>query len=490
MSSFREEYRQKGGRSRTPERPVVEPLRELEYNISELLKAPPRPTQLPRPPKRTRNGAKKSTAKATTSRHNHSNSNSGPPQSPLDALASAAMFEARSPQFFQYSPDLHAFSQQYDRPSKRARSEAIPSPMHTSPLFGQGTTRPLTSYNGWGYNVEQGIASGHRIAGGGHVRSGSASVIYAQPDAGMDEAELLLNFSRGGGSSAMRGLGIFAPATGPADNQRLPALPPFPFGTSDRRNGEVPTRSSNSQLAAYTMPPLAGGESSQLAASSSSQGHGTREPGEMLPTATGHPLPNGGLDDPRSPIASVHAQHIPNINGIPLISETVKTTAEHDLQEHRFLPTGSEATESDSRRFSDSMHNHVSRASNTKSSTNAGSPIADDVMSETPEVDMTSEDPKTDESPLRLHEQGVVCPGCKFAADTMSEKVDWLQCDGCDQWYHAACTGIPAKQSERIDKFFCKACVPKFGKSTCECLHGVMLINIDVRRRETKVDAC
>jgi hypothetical protein len=97
-----------------------------------------------------------------------------------------------------------------ERSSKRARSEIAPSPQQpsTSPLFDHvATHRPATSYNysGWGYNVEQGINNAQHMRSYSHVRSGSANGAYAYQESNVDEAELLLNFSRGGSISSSHG---------------------------------------------------------------------------------------------------------------------------------------------------------------------------------------------------------------------------------------------------------------------------------------------
>ena len=44
----------------------------------------------------------------------------------------------------------------------------------------------------------------------------------------------------------------------------------------------------------------------------------------------------------------------------------------------------------------------------------------------------------------------------------------WIGCDGCKGWHHARCVGLEQTMVDKIDKFYCIACEPKHGKSTCE----------------------
>jgi hypothetical protein len=242
-NSFKQEDKS-SARPQTPERitNLIEPIPETAFAIAELLK---RNSIVRRPAARNSQKSKNDrkalrASSSRTARHTHSHSASFafPPASPIDTLASVAALEAtsRSPPTFH---NLYQSQYPLERASKRARSEIAPSPQQpsTSPLFNPGTnTRPATSYNynGWGYNVELGINNGHRMRAFSHVRGESANGAYGPQESHVDEAELLLNFSRGGSISSSHGLGIRAPATDTQAPQRTPALPPFPYAASER----------------------------------------------------------------------------------------------------------------------------------------------------------------------------------------------------------------------------------------------------------------
>ena len=51
-----------------------------------------------------------------------------------------------------------------------------------------------------------------------------------------------------------------------------------------------------------------------------------------------------------------------------------------------------------------------------------------------------------------------VCPPSCCIVKREREGTLWVQCDGCQQWYHARCIGLSRKQLTRLDTFFCKSC--------------------------------
>lgn len=64
-------------------------------------------------------------------------------------------------------------------------------------------------------------------------------------------------------------------------------------------------------------------------------------------------------------------------------------------------------------------------------------------------------------------DEGTKCAGCDVSPNSFSgEFVDWLQCNGCKQWFHLACAGFTTKEVKKVDKFYCASCQPKFGKTT------------------------
>ncbi|MBE7179810.1 MAG: hypothetical protein INR71_01145 [Terriglobus roseus] len=64
--------------------------------------------------------------------------------------------------------------------------------------------------------------------------------------------------------------------------------------------------------------------------------------------------------------------------------------------------------------------------------------------------------------------QDTICAACHFSPNALTgEPESWLQCNGCKKWFHFACAGIKNEREVRnIDKFHCKECTPKFGKTT------------------------
>ena len=40
----------------------------------------------------------------------------------------------------------------------------------------------------------------------------------------------------------------------------------------------------------------------------------------------------------------------------------------------------------------------------------------------------------------------------------LDEEIDWIACDGCNEWYHADCLGIKLEPYKHLD-FFCPACI-------------------------------
>lgn len=64
--------------------------------------------------------------------------------------------------------------------------------------------------------------------------------------------------------------------------------------------------------------------------------------------------------------------------------------------------------------------------------------------------------------------EDTVCASCHFSPNSLlGETESWLQCNGCKSWYHFACAGFKNEREVRdVDKFYCKQCTPKFGKTT------------------------
>lgn len=79
--------------------------------------------------------------------------------------------------------------------------------------------------------------------------------------------------------------------------------------------------------------------------------------------------------------------------------------------------------------------------------------------------------PRRPGRPRKLQEN-TVCASCNFSPNSVAGDTEsWLQCNGCKKWFHFACAGFKNEREVRsIDKFHCKACTPKFGKTTRKLL--------------------
>ncbi|KIW05702.1 uncharacterized protein PV09_03562 [Verruconis gallopava] len=480
-------------RSRTPERitSAIEPIPEAALAIAELLK---RDTSNRRTAARTTQKVRenKRSTKTTTARvHRHTHSNSAsfvvPPASPIDTLASVAAFEATSRSPPTTFHNLYQSQYPLERSSKRARSEIAPSPQQpaTSPLFNSSSThRPATSYNynGWSYNVEQGINNGQRMRSySSHARTGSVNGFATYQESNVDEAELLLNFSRGGSISSSHGLGIVAPTVEKQTAQRTPALPPFPVATSVEPAKGLTESSSTQTQAMPSSPTLQAPPHSPIS-----------PPSNLIPPlgpskeATELPMPDDGgrLGTSLTSLTTVADSKggVPGDDDIKLDGqEETKPLARDDKEDvainHSLavLSTSEQQTKSNDalsisdhggRRYSDSHQDHPSKRVRLDPGGRSSSAPLEYAISESTDHSTALDGQINVDDVSKLPEQGVVCPSCNNARDFGSEKVDWLQCDGCDQWYHVACSGLTTKQSKAIDKYYCPTCEPKFGKST------------------------
>ncbi|KAL8823894.1 MAG: hypothetical protein Q9191_005462, partial [Dirinaria sp. TL-2023a] len=65
-----------------------------------------------------------------------------------------------------------------------------------------------------------------------------------------------------------------------------------------------------------------------------------------------------------------------------------------------------------------------------------------------------------------------VCAGCKFTRNIINGEVDpsatsWISCDACKSWYHFACAGFKNEREVRgVDKYRCRTCRPVHGATT------------------------
>lgn len=69
---------------------------------------------------------------------------------------------------------------------------------------------------------------------------------------------------------------------------------------------------------------------------------------------------------------------------------------------------------------------------------------------------------------VRRRKEETKCAACKWEHENFpsGEFVDWLQCNGCKEWFHIQCAGFTKKEIQKIGKFHCVKCRPKLGKTT------------------------
>ena len=106
--------------------------------------------------------------------------------------------------------------------------------------------------------------------------------------------------------------------------------------------------------------------------------------------------------------------------------------------------------------------------SNAKSVLEDGS-RTDDTLKEFPEFDLT---PSTDTSESEKSRSAAFCAACKFQRNSSSVEgennaTSWINCDGCKSWFHFACAGFKNEREVRaVDKFRCRKCKHIHGATT------------------------
>jgi F-box/leucine-rich repeat protein 10/11 len=345
---------------------------------------------------------------------------------------------------------------------------------------------------------------------------------FAQRDPA-EEAELLLNFSRGGSVSSRNGNHRGRPTepNPPSESSHHtvpPPLPPFPFVIPDQgANGKdsiAPDGEPESQASHAAPPPLSHpknfySDSGSLAKASFQtytppedtaglSGGSNLDPhlhmtevqtvGNIIPRGShelsgtegfrnGHVRQFSQLESPQSLLA----EHNEDQSPIPEAARQLPPLPE--MKDHSTIAEKPQSLWK--RRNSEACPANESQLANIDVRGRTFSVPPDNSMIILPNgvrpqlesMDGILEESSDPQPPVSaplvsgtsssLPEQGIVCPTCNFAADSMSHKVNWLQCDGCDRWYHAACAAFTETDTKRIDKYYCKGCKPKFGSTTC-----------------------
>ncbi|KAL8943310.1 MAG: hypothetical protein Q9216_001153 [Gyalolechia sp. 2 TL-2023] len=69
-------------------------------------------------------------------------------------------------------------------------------------------------------------------------------------------------------------------------------------------------------------------------------------------------------------------------------------------------------------------------------------------------------------------QEPATCAACKFTRNSMSaetegESASWISCDGCKAWFHFACAGFKSEREVRaVDKYRCRQCKAVYGPTT------------------------
>ncbi|KAJ9648733.1 JmjC domain-containing histone demethylation protein 1 [Coniosporium tulheliwenetii] len=419
-------------------------------------------------------------------------------------------------------PNGHGFD---ERPSKRARSEFLPSPQQSS-----GHTRPATSHvptMGWSYNVEQmadngsKMHQGHRRAASYHHQHDVQERRISQAEA--DAAEVLLLFYQQSARPAAKP----EPATAPT-------------GEWTTSNPAVASSSSQQEVVAeHTMPlsdvpqeyiaqPLAEPDMQRLiehhrTAEESTPAHSSHKQ-SAIPALQTHTPPeetrygetaNGVKMDtqeqlepkkgkahqgwpkgrPRGPRA--RAQHAKRVSksgskAAGSVSTSVSNDGTDQLQSPQSLPADvtSSLIEQQSLFGRGSVDNYLRDAKQEllsrkrRNSITQIVPSGPDVhvgdvprpASVPPEIAMAvkphlaATDPSSlvRTKPQRHAAQVTICAGCNSTPGTSTADADqWISCNGCKAWFHFACAGFTTEREVRsVAKFFCADCKPKHGPTT------------------------
>lgn len=411
-----------------------------------------------------------------------------------------------------------------ERPSKRARSEVAPSEQ-----YGQGAARPATSHIPAlerAYNFEPAMQNG-QSAYHEQVSHTAASTNNDE----MDIAQVLLGL-RNGSIDSSRGArrSIAAPQahynqTGFPSWYEVPTTQTHQPAEAQNRDpgmadGHYRQRAHASSFSAPQPEPLLNGSEvneakfgyPSLSATQThtppdetydpSNAHATRDDPAHVEhrKGKGHQgWPKGKPRGPRSkasskktskPTASVHdgmlapskddgsdqlqsPQSLPGEPAEPSVSEQGQPNIVRETRVPAYSMTQARANATKlKRRSSFGAYNQPGTDESIESRPDSGrasSVPAETVMAIRPLKTMDSAQ-RPQNPPGVGEEEATICAGCSFSrGPSTGQKDQWIGCNGCQNWYHFACAGFKnAKEVSSVDKYFCRACRPKFGSTTCE----------------------
>ncbi|KAF2477796.1 uncharacterized protein BDR25DRAFT_275202 [Lindgomyces ingoldianus] len=513
-SSFKAQYRLAPLRAGTPPPPAYEPLSPIvdrsrypRSSPSVAYNPPLRSAPLPR-----------------------SNPQYSPAlASPIDALADAAVSSlhaspayvesSRPPSYGPASPATavpppherlpkrryfdDALQAYEERPSKRARSEFFPSPRQ-----GQQYSRPATSHiPGWSYNIEQMMDNGVRMY------QDNGIVAHHPEDSSskrLSDAQLLLDFhhavsaSHGGTElhvSTSKRWSIPHPnrpeqhnsqTADPISQYLEPSYPdgnrfdyssrpmdchytgpadPHSISTADANPvaQAVQTHTPPEEIFMTSLPPtIPDVNAEEDKKSKKHQGWPKGKPrGPRQTTAAGKRKKSTlKLKNTTNPVTSRPVDQLHSPQSLPADRNDVGQVEEAPPVSELGQPSCDLA--SHTRRHSLSIMFapiHYSAISSSAFPRAQSVPL-NTVMTITPLADQASS------STAHTHNsasQMTVCAGCNSSDShtVIGEGEQWISCDGCKGWFHFVCAGFKSEREVRdVDKFYCGACSPEFGKTT------------------------
>lgn len=431
--------------------------------------------------------------------------------STIDTLAEAAL--ALSPvqnntqaspvwNGFRYPPLPRPRSGTNEPPHKRTRSEVYPSP-----LVGQYTSRPATSYQQGNTRARVAIPQSQAQA---HSHAGDAY------DSRVEEAALLLNFRTGGWPTNQSRLASQSIATEHTAAGLRPHANSFPQDPQHSRPIDFGANATllppfNPQATRLPRPTLPSPKQSIKASAGSPPVSATHaltpeKHGRLVKHAPRHSqidieMPDA-LQDTSTSLDRDGPQDVSaDITMTETLEGAVRTTSKKITTKSKARASGTRKSvverTATKRAASRKKTPEALKAGKAGGQTADWSAIKRDAnrrksfgeavqaltvkeqlqrgLSVPPEVPMVvrSVPRSKDLKPSRKDKEvtaETVCAGCETArltAKANPELDEWICCNGCKKWFHVDCAGFTkASEVRDVDKFFCKGCEPTHGKTT------------------------
>lgn len=450
----------------------------------------------------------------STSHARHASNHSQAPISPMDTLADTALstnptydptygrpsHAVASPRASsQWSPSRtngsailseHAYDGYGERPAKRARSEALPSPFQQ-----QSNSRPNTSHNqnfGVQHNVEQGI----------NMAEKKRQLSHAERDI-LDFMESLKSRRHEGSTGPWlqdsqlpvplaQQLAIHAnnTASAPEALQETETVVPDPNVPGSHSSTDLGVTVMRAELEETPLGPVLDDLNGILKDPilRATQTHTPPEEKEAMPMVMNDAPAKSEepRSKPRSKTSKARSVGQKRSSKANEKHKEGQADAPQQLQSPQSLPTevsdprAADLSSSRNGLFASSTtippRPQSAQGPRLQEAFSPSPPAANDrsasVPPTTPMMIYAGPSPsgsmqKRPGRPRKLKEN-TICASCHFSPNSLAgETESWLQCNGCKSWYHFACVGFKNEREVRdVDKFYCKQCTPKFGKTT------------------------